>query len=346
MYYPMTLRYDSPVAGVETGNGMPVAPNPVIPSPALGNISASAATPNRSPQISLSQIDFNGPESLIIYYDAKVPGAFDSEPLVCPATLEVAQGNVYRLKLSNIPGRPGRELYPTLEVAPTNPKTFAYLVSCSIPISFTDNDFDQALTGNLITKVIYLPNREFQSLATAGMAGAIVNTDLEPGVDPITEAQNRGSILAIIRMGNKDLRLTRNELKRREAVIASAPSGMPPNFAIPTEHIYSSMPGSRISGWDMPPYGTPMTKTTTGVPGPPQLPLAMDSGYRYPIIYAEPIPVPPSVRAYPPNGGTTPYGYPAPPPTNPYFQTPTNGYPHTPSPAAMNPNPTINPRIR
>ncbi|MDR2642034.1 MAG: hypothetical protein LBC74_04495 [Planctomycetaceae bacterium] len=327
MYYPMTLNvpYDSPAGGA--GVDSTVAPNPIIPAPVLGNITAAgvAPSPNTSPN-STSQISFDSPEALIIHYDVRVPGAFDSEPLICPATHEFGHGKVYRLKLSNIPGRPGKELYPTLEVAPANPKTFAYLVHCPVPVSFTDNDFDQVLSGNLITKVIYLPNREFQGLATVGI-GTIVNTDLEPGVDPIMEAQNRGSILAIIRMGNKDLRLTENELKRREAVVASLPPGVPPQVAIPSEPIQSSLPSNLISGVGIPPYGTPMTKTTTGIPGPPQLPYAMDSSYRYPVIYAEPIPAPPSVRAYP-QMGTVPYGY-QPPPTNiPYgFQPPSpSGY--------------------
>ncbi len=43
------------------------------------------------------------------------PGAFDS-PLVVPARYNFPQGAIYRLKLTNIPARPGVELYPTLEV--------------------------------------------------------------------------------------------------------------------------------------------------------------------------------------------------------------------------------------
>ncbi|MDR0391319.1 MAG: hypothetical protein LBH59_05400 [Planctomycetaceae bacterium] len=349
MYYPMTLNvpYDSPATGISGGASPSLSPSPAIMSPALGNVSATVPT-HQTPQSSTSQINFDNPEALIIHYDAKVPGAFDSEPLICPATHEFVHGTVYRLKLSNIPGHPGKELYPTLEVAPSNPKTFAYLVHCPVPISFTDNDFDQVFSGNLITKVIYLPNREFQGLATVGVGGigTIVNTDLEPGIDPIREAQNRGSILAIVRMGNKDLRLTESELKRREALVASLPPGVSPQAAIPSEPIQSSISGTFISGRDIPAYGTPMTKTTTGVPGPPQLPYAMDSGYRYPVIRAEPIPAPPSTRAYPQPGGS-PYGY---PPTMPNIQSmpnvpnslqPSTGYLPPPPVPNFSPNMTF-----
>jgi len=151
-----------------------------------------------------SQIQFLGPDGMIINYDAAMPGMFDSEPLMCPAVHNFAQGAVYRLRLSNIPSLPGRDLYPTIEIAPTFARTQAFLAHNMIPVEFTDNDFDQVAAGNFITKVVYLPNPEFQSIATAGV-GTLVNTQLEPGVDPITEAENRGAILAVIRIGNKDL---------------------------------------------------------------------------------------------------------------------------------------------
>ncbi|MCL2303822.1 MAG: hypothetical protein FWC43_00600 [Planctomycetaceae bacterium] len=151
-----------------------------------------------------SQIQFLGPDGIIINYEVSMHGMFDSEPLVCPAVHNFAQGAVYRLKLSNIPSLPGRDLYPTIEIAPTFARTQAFLAHNMVPVEFTDNDFDQVAAGNFITKVVYLPNPEFQSIATAGV-GTLVNTQLEPGVDPIVEAENRGAILAVIRIGNKDL---------------------------------------------------------------------------------------------------------------------------------------------
>ncbi|MDR1484943.1 MAG: hypothetical protein LBT09_08990 [Planctomycetaceae bacterium] len=343
MYYPMALNvpYDDPNAGIGGGVSAPVAPATILPPSALGNIAASAATHNQNQtQGTTSQINFDSPDALIIHYDAKVPGAFDSEALICPATHEFGHGKVYRLKLSNIPGHPGKELYPTLEVAPANPRTFAYLVHCPVPISFSAHDFDQVLSGNLITKVVYLPNREFMGLATVGI-GTIVNTDLEPGVDPIIEAKNRGSILAIVRMGNKDLRLTESELRRRAAIVASLPPGVPAQVAIPSEPMQSSIPGNLISGRDIPQWGIPMTKTTTGVPGPPQLPYAMDSAYRYPVIHAEPVPVPPTRRAYP-SAGAAPYGYPPAAPNMPYNFAPPANYPPT-TPIAPGTTPMLAP---
>ncbi len=151
-----------------------------------------------------SQVAFLGEEGVQISWDVSGSGFFDSTPLVIPGRQNFYQGAIYRLKLTNLPGRPGVELYPTLEIAPVTPRTDAYLAHAPIPVQFTEEDFDQVLSGNFVTKVIYLPDPEFQELALAGVE-TLVSTRLDPGVDPIAEADRRGSILAILRMGNKDL---------------------------------------------------------------------------------------------------------------------------------------------
>jgi hypothetical protein len=96
------------------------------------------------------------------------------------------------------------ELYPTLEIGASLPRTEAFLAHNAIPVQLTEEDFDQVLSGNFVTKVIYLPDPEFQELALAGVE-TLVSTRLDPDVDPIVEADRRGSILAILRMGNKNL---------------------------------------------------------------------------------------------------------------------------------------------
>ena len=89
------------------------------------------------------------------------------------------------------------------------------------------------LSGNFVTKVIYLPDPEFQELALAGVE-TLVSTRLEPGVDPIVEATRRGAILAIVRLGNKDLQTSRcppsgagGVAGRYNAPTAAAPCGCP-----------------------------------------------------------------------------------------------------------------------
>ena len=125
--------------------------------------------------------------------------------LTVPARYNFNQGYIYRLKITNISGRPTVALYPTIEVAPTTPATDAYLAHNAIPVQFTSEDFDQVVDGgNFVTKVIYLPDPKYQELAVSGVE-TLVSTRLEPGVDPILEADKRGTILLIVRLGAIDL---------------------------------------------------------------------------------------------------------------------------------------------
>ena len=239
------------------------------------------------PPVPTSQVNFLGEESLVIRYDARMPGRFDSAPLVCPASHDFGQGAIYRLKLSNIPGYEGRELYPTLEIAPTAARTQAFLAHSSVPVVFSVTDFDQVFDGNFVTKVIYLPNPEFQGIAMSGV-GELVSTQLPAGADPIVEASKRGAILAVIRMGNKDL-------AGRQQQFAGGPAFMGGGM-YPTNGT-GSIPQNVIAGVNAPHYGVPMTKTTTGVPGPPQLPQDMFyAPNRSSVLRTEPMPAPPSPR--------------------------------------------------
>ncbi len=221
-----------------------------------------------------SQVEFGGPEGMLVNWDVSAPGQFDSEPLVSPGRYNFPQGAIYRLKLTNIPARPGMELYPTLEVAPTLPRTDAYLAHNAIPAQFTEEDFDQVQSGNFVTKVIYLPDAEYQDLAVAGVE-TLVSTRLDPGVDPIVEADRRGAILAILRIGNKDLQVPTPEMANGAGVMPAAycaPNGMP-----------ASLPGG-VAGVTAPQYGMPMTGTPIGLPGPPHIPLGVPAGLQRHVV--------------------------------------------------------------
>jgi hypothetical protein len=159
-----------------------------------------------------SQIYFLDPDGMQIGWQTGTgPGgerAYLPAQLTVPARYNFNQGFIYRLKITNIPGRAAAALYPTIEVAPTTPATDAYLAHNAIPVQFTAEDFDQVLDGgNFVTKVIYLPDPKYQELAVSGVE-TLVSTRLEPGVDPILEADKRGTILLIVRLGAIDLETT------------------------------------------------------------------------------------------------------------------------------------------
>ena len=234
----------------------------------------------------VSQVVFVGPEGMRVTWDVSVPGQFDSEPLLCPGRYNFPQGAIYRLKLTHIPGRPAAELYPTLEIGPAVPRIEAFLAHNAIPIQFAEEDFDQVLSGNFVTKVIYLPDAEFQEFALAGVE-TLVSTRLDPGVDPIVEADRRGAILVVIRLGNKDLEIpsdivgegnvmaTAYQVPGADEGMAAGPRPMGVSTANP-----STMPTNYISGVNGPQYGIPMSGTPIGLPGPPHVPLGIPAGLK------------------------------------------------------------------
>lgn len=261
---------------LEPGPGVG-GPGPGVLPPAL----PPAMIPVTMPTV---QVLFAKPEAMQVRWDVSGVGMFDSTPLVVPGRQNFPQDGIYRLKITDIGGmKAGVELYPTLEIGPTTPRSEAFLAHNAIPIQFTDEDFDQVLAGNFVTKVIYLPDPEFQDLALAGV-DTLVSTRLDPGVDPITEADRRGAILAVIRLGNKDIELASAEggVGGADAAAAAAYMGMPCG---PGGYGYPpSLPPNYVAGVTAPMYGMPMSGTPIGLPGPPHIPLGGPAGLNKHVI--------------------------------------------------------------
>lgn len=230
-------------------------PGPGVDGPGPGVM--TLGDPGFDMPLQNSQVAFLGPEGANVAWSVGQAGQFDSEPLVAPARSNFPQGAVYRLKLTDLPGRPGVELYPTIEIAPSVNRTEAYLAHNAIPIQFTEEDLDQVLSGNFVTKVIFLPDPEFQELAVAGVQ-ELVSTRLDPGQDPIVEADRQGAIMAIIRVGNKDLEVPG---ANGELVDGGFEEG---------SSLYQGAVGAQ--------YGIPITATPLGLPGPPHIPLGSPAG--------------------------------------------------------------------
>jgi len=203
--------------GIPAQPGFPGAPNgtpagnPFVPGMgAPGAVAAVGALAGGAPApypVQRTEVRFTGPNGMRVSWYAPTPDGrpgFGPTYLEAPGRYNFLQAAIYRLKLSDIPNRPGVELYPTLEVVPANAKTATFLAHSAVPVTFTEEDFNQVAAGNYLVKVIYLPDPQFQDLAVTGV-DEVISTRLEPGVDPIAEAHRRGCILAVVRMGNIDL---------------------------------------------------------------------------------------------------------------------------------------------
>jgi hypothetical protein len=148
-------------------------------------------------------VKFVAPQGMNVTWWAN--GAYAEPGLSTPSAYNFAQGNIYRLRVRGIPNRPGKVYYPSIEVYGATPKSITFLSHNTVPIGFTDEDFEQVNAGVLVVKVIYLPDPAYQELSTVAGAEELVSTKLQPGENPIAEAERRGTILAVIRLGNIDL---------------------------------------------------------------------------------------------------------------------------------------------
>ncbi|MCH2180723.1 MAG: hypothetical protein MK108_01835 [Mariniblastus sp.] len=270
--------------GIPVSHNLPPAqmlmePGPGVGGPGPGVLSASSYAANGNANVAHGpmgsvaqqkvQILFDKPAMMNIHWDVNGVGQYDSTPLVVPGRQNFGQGCIYRLKLTNIEGQEGLELYPTLEIGTVSTRTAAYLAHSAVPIQMTQEDFDQVNAGNFVTKVIYVPDPEYQELALAGV-DTLVSTRLDPGVDPITEADRRGAILAILRIGNKDLEVPGTDA----AAVAGTMNGAP---GVQTD--------GYISGVSGPSYGMPWTATQIGLPGPPHIPMGGPAGLQRYDLY-------------------------------------------------------------
>lgn len=194
--------------GMQGMGGMGMTASPTMGPPgavaAVGALTGGNAAPFK---VQRTEVRFVGPAGMRITWF--VPGtdgknAPSTQYLEAPGRYNFLQAAIYRLKLSDIPNRAGVELYPTLEVVPASSRAQAFLAHSAVPVSFTEEDLEQVASGNYVVKVIYLPDPQFQDLASTG-PDEVVSSRLEPGQDPIAEAHRRGSILLVVRLGNIDL---------------------------------------------------------------------------------------------------------------------------------------------
>ena len=275
-------------------------PGPMVDLPHPAIFPSMSPTQPRSFQSETTQVRFVGPIGMKIGW--KIGQGYAENQLVSPARWEFAQAATYRLKITSISGREGLTLYPTLQVYPAHPTTDAYLSHNSVPIELTDEDLDQIESNNFVSKVIYLPDPKFQELAIAGVE-TLSSTRLDPGVDPVAEADRRGTIMVVLRVGNKNLeqqsdssssdnglqQVSYNADGEKGEIVAPVPveemagqfSGVPGPMIMGGPGLPGRPPVGPIAGVDgTPMWGMPVTTTPIGLPGPPHLPFGGPAGLK------------------------------------------------------------------
>ncbi len=231
------------------GSNAPPRPSPIDGAVAATGALVGGGNPYANAGTGRTSIRFAGPTGMkVAWFNGQGMNGFSPTMVEAPGRYNFPWGAVYRLKLSDFPNRAGVELYPTLEVIPANSKTAIFLAHSAVPLNITEEDLEQVAAGNFVVKVIYLPDPAYQDLAAAG-PDEIVSSRLEPGVDPVAEATRRGSVLAILRLGNIDLEAPNSP--RLDAPPGSSAPMMAPRGAISgpiTSTVPAPMNGAITSG--------------------------------------------------------------------------------------------------
>jgi hypothetical protein len=113
----------------------------------------------------------------------------------------LAIGPVYRFRVTEIPGQPGLELFPTVEVVDRLHPPPGQMLRFPIPVELTQDELVSAAEGSYITRVIYL---EDPSLALPlDEQDQQRWVEARPGEDPLVVADHLGRPMAILRLGGR-----------------------------------------------------------------------------------------------------------------------------------------------
>lgn len=292
---------------------MMTATGPGVRGPGPGVMMGLTPEPPRAFSTKTTQIRFVGPDGMQIGW--MVNGRFLDDQLVAPASYDFQQSATYQLKLSHIPGRVGEIYYPTLQIHPSHPTTDAYLAHNPVPVRLTVEDLEQLRTNNYVTKVVFLPDPKNQDLAIADVE-ELVSTRLPAGADPVREADKLGTVMAVLRVGNRDLEmpgqnfpgggLSQHGQPHPAIQQVAFQDGAGPQHQAPTpiatmQGQFNAIPQPMIMAnagrpgmpsphpiagmGNIPNWGQPMTGSPIGLVGPAYLPLGGDASLRSHTIY-------------------------------------------------------------
>ena len=126
-------------------------------------------------------------------------GTFDSLEQA-PRKAGMLIGQVYRLRVSNIPLRPGDEVFPTIEVIDRIYPPLGREAEFPIPIQLTTEDLTLAAGGKFVTRVIYVEDPK-RALPIRELGGEQTWFEVNEGADPLRTADELGRPVAILRIG-------------------------------------------------------------------------------------------------------------------------------------------------
>ena len=131
------------------------------------------------------------------------PGVSSPVRTAAPATAGFRPGYRYVLELTNLPGHPGRSLYPVVEVyGSLVPRASFTPADFPTPVALSPTDIDRALSGTLITKVIYLedPTKAVPVESRPDLPLEFTEVTVD---DALRAARDNGRLVAVVVLGDR-----------------------------------------------------------------------------------------------------------------------------------------------
>lgn len=142
-------------------------------------------------------VELMGPEGS--HVSLVVDGQFqDSDKASAKAGMLI--GEVYRARVTNIPGHAGFEVYPTVEVINRLYPPPGQETRFPIPIEISEDDLKRVLEGEFVVRIVFLEDPRI-ALPVSQKQGEQRSIDAGPGNDPLIAADKLGRPMAIVRIG-------------------------------------------------------------------------------------------------------------------------------------------------
>ena len=143
------------------------------------------------------QVQVQGGGTLEVYSGSNQSLQMGSAPSMVAASV----GHLYRFRISDMPGFPGADIYPSVELLDRLHPPAGREDEYPIPIVITSDDIQTALNGHLVTRVIYLEQPQFAQ--TLDPLHREIPQAIPESENALQEADRLGRPMAVIRIGGR-----------------------------------------------------------------------------------------------------------------------------------------------
>jgi len=121
--------------------------------------------------------------------------------LPTPAQFSVNAGHIYRLRIADMPEFPNVEIYPSIEILDRMHPPEGRAADYPIPVVLTEGDIREAISGRMVTRVVYLEQPQFA--ATLDPLRREIPQSVNPADNALQEADRLGRPMIIVRIGGR-----------------------------------------------------------------------------------------------------------------------------------------------